>query len=220
MNSVLEPITKSSQYQQPEHNKEKFNCPHCNIFTNHAWIEELYDEDGGLFYIQEETISASICSACDSTTFWVKNQIIYPQLRAAPHPNSDLPDDITEIYEQAAAIAHQSSIAACALLRLAAEKLIQHLGGKGTLNESIGNMVKKGLSPQIQQSLDILRITGNNAIHAGLIIFEDKTNVQHLFHIINTIAHVLITQPKETESLYNQLPENSKEEIKRRDDIS
>ena len=159
----------------------------------------------------------SICSHCNSGTFWLGKKIIYPPTRSAPSANSDLPNDVKQVYDEAAAIAEQSPRAACALLRLAVEILMRHLGEKGSINVSIGNLVKKGLDPKVQQSLDIVRITGNNAVHPGEIVFDDTTDVQALFNLINVIAGVLITQPKQIQALYDQLPEGPKEGIKKRD---
>ena len=128
-----------------------------------------------------------------------------------------MPDNVQEVYKEAAAIANQSPRAACALLRLAIEMLLKHLGEAGTINEGIKNLVKKGLDERIQQALDIVRVTGNNAVHAGKIDFNDSTDVQTLFGLINLIADVLITQPKQIDEMYNQLPETAREGIKKRD---
>ena len=106
-----------------------------------------------------------------------------------------------------------------ALLRLALQKLCKQLGEKGeNINEDIKNFVKKGLNPQIQKSLDILRITGNNAVHPGEINVEENPElVLKLFGLINFIAEKMITEPKEIEGFYEELPENAKNQIKERD---
>ena len=134
----------------------------------------------------------------------------------SPPANSDLPDSVKEIYEEAASIANQSPRAACALLRLAIEMLLKDLGEAGTINDGIKNLVKKGLDERIQQALDIVRVTGNNAVHPGEIDFNDSTDVQMLFGLINLIADALITQPKQVAEMYNRLPETAREGIKKR----
>lgn len=144
-------------------------------------------------------------------------KIIFPPIHTSPPANSDLPDNVQEIYKEAASISNRSPRAACALLRLAIEMLLKHLGETGTINEGIKNLVKKGLDERIQQALDIVRVTGNNAVHPGEIDFNDSTDVQTLFGLINLIADVLITQPKQVAEMYNQLPETSRESIKKRD---
>ena len=75
----------------------------------------------------------------------------------------------------------------------------------------------KGLNPQIQQALDIVRVTGNHAVHPGEIDFNDTTDVQTLFELINAIADTLITQPKRIKAMFNRLPQKDKESIKKRD---
>lgn len=151
-------------------------------------------------------LEASICSHCGEPTLWLSEKIIYPPGQGFPPANSDLPDEMKDIYSEAGTIAQQSPRAAAALLRLAIEVLLQHLGEKGTINDGIKNLVKKGLDPQIQQALDIVRVTGNNAVHPGQIVFDDITDVHPLFEMINIIAEALITRPKRIQGLYNNLP--------------
>ena len=66
--------------------------------------------------------------------------------------------------------------------------------------------------------MDILRITGNNAVHPGEInIEEDPEKVLKLFELLNFIAEKMITEPKEISSFYDDLPEGSKEAVEKRD---
>ena len=167
--------------------------------------------------IDGKSVDFSICAACDQPTFWADEKIIYPLTGIFPPANEDLPDSVKEIYSEAANIANQSSRAACALLRYAIELLLKHLGEKGSINESIKNLVNKGLDVQAQQSLDIVRVTGNNAVHPGEIDFDDTTNVELLFELINIIATVLITQPKQTQEAYDNLSDNTRKSIAKRD---
>ena len=162
-------------------------------------------------------VETSICSHCGNPTFWLNEKIIYPPSRAAPPANSDLPDIVKKTYEEAASIASQSSRAASALLRLALQMLLEHLGTTGNLNTNIKNLVKAGLDPQIQQALDIVRVTGNHAVHPGEIVFDDTTNVQTLFDLVNIISETFITQQKRIQKLYDNLPEKDKKSIEDRD---
>ena len=213
-----------SQYYPPHYQSKQFHCLHCRVFAAQHWDvimrarpPQIAGEVPMPLHIGKAMIEVSFCSHCYNPTFWLKEKIIYPLTHTAPPANSDLPDDIKQVYHEAASIADQSSRAACALLRLAIEMLMRHLGETGSINESIKNLVKKGLNPQVQQSLDIVRVTGNNAVHAGKIDFEDTTDVQALFGLINVIAYVLITQPKEIQALYDGLPESSKKAVEKRD---
>ena len=95
--------------------------------------------------------------------------------------------------------------------------LLEHLGTTGNLNTNIKNLVKAGLDPQIQQALDIVRVTGNHAVHPGEIVFDDTTNVQTLFDLVNIISETFITQQKRIQKLYDNLPEKDKKSIEDRD---
>ena len=162
-------------------------------------------------------MEASRCSYCWNPTLWLADKIIFPPTHTSPPANSDLPDSVQEVYKEAAAIANQSPRAACALLRLAIEMLLKHLGETGTINEGIKNLVKKGLDEKIQKALDIVRVTGNNAVHPGEIDFNDSTDVQALFDLTNFIADALITQPKRIQGIYENLPEDARKAIEKRD---
>ena len=94
-----------------------------------------------------------------------------------------------------------------------------HLGQKGEdLNGDIANLVKQGLSPKIQKSLDIVRVIGNEAVHPGTLdLNDDPSIVTQLFTLVNLIADAMISQPKQIDALYSSLPEPKKKAIKERD---
>lgn len=205
-----------SEYVPPQYRSKGFNCPYCNAFAHQTWDKPTTYHEGEDILIKGMVVEVSFCSHCENATLWLDKKIIYPPQMSLP-ANSDLPDSVKEIYEEAAPIANQSPRAASALLRLAIEMLLKDLGEAGTINEGIKNLVKKGLDERIQQALDIVRVTGNNAVHPGKIDFDDSTDVQTLFGLINLIADALITQPKQIAEMYNQLPETAREGIKKRD---
>ena len=221
-----------SKYYPPEYKASRFHCLHCQTYAHQRWStmytrerngeRGVYSKQGDIFvynpvYIEGEPMEVSLCAHCNAPTLWVSEKIIFPITGAAPPVNSDLPDSVKKIYSEAVNIANQSSRAACALLRYAIELLLKHLGETGTINDAIKNLVKKGLDQRIQKSLDIVRVTGNNAVHPGEIVFDDTTNVHTLFHLINIIADVLITQPKQIQEAYDNLPEDARKAIEKRD---
>ena len=209
-----------SKYHPPQYKGSSFQCLHCQVYAHQRWdtlrLRE-FNRWSESINIDGKSVEFSICESCYQPTFWADEKIIYPLTGIFPAANEDLPDNVKEIYSEAANIANQSSRAACALLRYAIELLLKHLGEKGNINESIKNLVKKGLDAQVQQSLDIVRVTGNNAVHPGKIAFDDTTNVELLFQLINIIATVLITQPKQIQEAYDNLPDNARKAIKKRD---
>ena len=204
-----------SKYFPPEYRSGNFHCLYCNVYASQHWYIPTYHVNR--LFIDSKTVEISICSRCSQPTFWLSEKIIYPPAQIFPPANSDLGEDIKKVYNEAAAIAKQSPRAACALLRLAIEMLLKQLGERGSLNDGIENLVKKGLSATIQQSLDIVRVTGNNAIHPGKIDFGDITDVQALFELINVIAEGLITQPKRIQRIYDSIPEEKRKAIEKRD---
>ena len=216
-----------SKYFPPKCQSNGFHCPHCNIYANQIWGYCYFVEDitvsllnvieENYIQIENQDVEVSRCSRCQKPTFWSLQKIIYPPTQMFPPPNDDLNDDVKKVYEEAATIAGQSPRAACALLRLAIQLLLKELGQTGTINEGIKKLVVKGLDPQIQQSLDIVRVTGNNAVHPGVIDFKDTTDVLNLFELINVIAEALITQPKRIQEMYENLPDESRQAIERRD---
>jgi len=83
----------------------------------------------------------------------------------------------------------------------------------------IGNLVKKGIPLTVQQALDSVRVIGNKAVHPGQISLdvEKKETAEILMRLLNLITQRLISDPKEAESIYNQLPGTTKQSIERRD---
>ncbi len=222
---------KREKYYPPEYAKGQFHCPHCGVYAKQFWANIVANESSPRNYNQnisslsgfsealdhDWTISA--CQHCGKKIIWLADEIIYPKKMIVDLPNNDLSEEIKKDYLEAAIIFNDSLRSSAALLRLALQKLCKQLGEKGeNINDDIKNLVKKGLNPQIQKSLDILRITGNNAVHPGEINVEEKPElVLKLFELINFIAEKMITEPKEVDTFYEELPENSKEAINQRD---
>jgi len=164
--------------------------------------------------------SVATCSSCDDFTLWVNDENVYPKRTTLPAPNDDLNEDIKALYLEASSILVDSPKGATALLRLALQKLLEQVGKSGkNINNDIKSLVAEGMSPKIQQALDLLRVIGNNAVHPGQINLDDNAEIaQKLFGVLNFIAEELITKPKELESLYADLiPPDTQDHIKRRD---
>lgn len=203
----------------PSLNKSAFNCPHCEAFSSHSWFQSmLFHPERG--YLKMPGWAISRCQHCGEFTIWLSDQMVYPDAFLAPPANHDLPPDIRADYAEAASIIQRSSRGAAALFRLFLQKLCVVLGEPGkNLNTDIASLVRKGLSPKVQQSLDAIRVLGNEAVHPGTIDLRDKpeTAVQ-LAKLINFIADAMITHPKQIDAIYDSLPESKKSEIKKRDE--
>lgn len=206
-----------------------FACPHCTAIAEQTWSDSIvcgftYRAPSGAmtesrFYLDNTSVSK--CSVCNKFSLWVTNvgTMFYPITISSVLPNDDMPDDIKDIFNEARNIADLSPKGAAALLRLALQKLCIHLGEKGQdLNTDIGNLVKKGLPQALQQALDGVRVTGNNAVHPGVLNIDDNPQIVHaLFEFINLICMSLITQPKKIAEYYSLLPEGSRKAIEKRD---
>jgi hypothetical protein len=164
-------------------------------------------------------VAIAKCFNCDDMTVWISGRLVYPASSNVTAPNADMPEDAKFDYREAASIAEQSPRGAAALLRLAIEKICIALGCTGkSINDDIAELVSKGLDARIQKALDIVRVTGNNAVHPGEMDLNDNPEVvQRLFSLVNLITDVLITQPKQIGSLYESLPEGARMAVVRRD---
>lgn len=200
---VLAPITWRSLYVSGSRGYDRSDltfgfCTHCN--QNSLWLDEGEDHD-------------------DAGTKVCRGRLILPSSVTAPTGHQDLPDECRRDYGEAREIASQSPRGAAALLRLSLQKLCIHLGGAGkNINEDIAKLVQAGLAPQIQQALDYVRITGNNAVHPGEISLEESPeHVTVMFDMINLIVEELIHRPKLIAERFQKLPEGALKAIANRD---
>ncbi|MEX2012924.1 MAG: DUF4145 domain-containing protein [Candidatus Levyibacteriota bacterium] len=203
-------------YKEPEFEETSFNCPFCNAFSKQYWkVASVF----GTSWKNLENTEICFCDHCDRYSIWHEEVMIYPDFQGVEPPNEDLGDEIQADYIEASSILQKSPRGSAALLRLAIQKLCKQLGEKGeNINIDIGNLVKKSLPVKVQQSLDALRVIGNEAIHPGqLDLKDDIETAQALFKLVNFIAEKMITEPKEIESLYKKIPESKKKQIEDRD---
>lgn len=162
---------------------------------------------------------------CKEFSFWIIGKhysegiMLYPKNSSASPPHPDMPEEIKMDYNEAKDVVDISPRAASALLRLIIQKLCIDLGAKGeNINEDIKYLVREGLPPRIQQALDTVRVTGNEAVHPGVMQPEDIAEVAHsLFDLVNLIVEYMITFPNKTKELFNNLPENKIKAIEKRD---
>jgi len=172
------------------------------------------------------------CDRCREKSLWATDEhetddglmtvghMIFPPTTTAAQPHPDLPEICASEYKEARDIIDKSPRGAAALLRLCLEKLCAHLAGNDgkSINDNIKDLVAKGLPVKAQQSLDYLRVVGNNAVHPGQIDLQDTPEMVHaMFGLINFIVDNQITNPKTIEALYNQIPTGARDAIDKRD---
>lgn len=207
-------------YIAPVFNKRAFSCPNCGVYSKQIWCNYYYMDVHYASNTQDTEIKRCECLHCEKASIWYKRNMIIPSVGGVDLPSQDLPEEIKSLYIEARDILNKSPRGAAALLRLALELLCKHLGEKGkNIDDDISVLVKKGLPIKIQQALDIVRVVGNKAVHPGQIDISDNYELaSKLFGLINIIADVMITQPKEIENLYNNtLPPDTITAIEKRD---
>jgi len=137
-----------------------------------------------------------------------KIQSIYKETGIEP-PNDDLNDDIKKDYLEAASILNKSVRGAAAILRLALQKLMIQLGGRGkNFHDDFEYLVKKGMPLRVQKALLAIKVISKNAMY----YLSYQIRVKELFHLFNYIAERMITNSK------NKKYDNTKQkkEIKRK----
>lgn len=211
----------------PRVGREAFHCPFCGVYAQQSWVSPYVGR--GQFMVPT-LIRRSTCGNCRAHTYWlapddgrpedVCSQLVWPLTSPlAPAAHIDMPNEPKADYEEARSVVQVSPRGAVALLRLAVQKLMVALGQPGkNINADIGALVSEGLPKRVQQALDTLRVTGNNAVHPGQIdLTDNRDTAVALFGLMNYIVEQQITQAKEQDAIYEALPESSLSQIEKRD---
>ncbi len=212
----------AKKYVEPQKELTSYTCPHCNTISQmekdiHHFNSDFYNTGRGAAVRNQLTIHR--CQCCGKKIIWIDGTYVYPDI-VAEEANPDMPESVKQLYEEAGLIYNKSPRAACALLRLAIDRLCNELGETDRdINKNIGALVKKGLPQSVQQALDFVRVVGNKAVHPGQIAFDvdDKETAIKLMRLLNIIVERMITEPNVINSLYQRLPETIKESIENRD---
>jgi hypothetical protein len=202
----------------PKHDTVAFHCPNCGVYANQYWGDCNWLRNGWGQYESTE-VTAAKCAHCEKFSYWYQEKLLVPSTGTVELPNPDLPATCKEEFLEARDIVNVSPRGAAALLRLCIQNLLKYLGKSGkNINEDISSLVKDGLPLLVQQSLDICRVVGNNAVHPGELNIQDTPEIANtLFQLINVIAYDRITRPNEVKALYDSLPEGARAAIGMRD---
>lgn len=207
-------------YIVPQKTKSFFTCPHCNTVSYMEYGEHHFQRD----FVRNDFVNyltIARCTSCGKKIIWIDDEYIYPQKQAI-EPNEDMPSSVKSLFEEAGNIYALSPRAACALLRLAIDRLCNELGENDRdINKNIGGLVSRGLPLRIQQALDVVRVVGNKAVHPGTIAFDvdDEQTAIMLMNLINMIVEYMISQPKQINEMYSKLPDSVKKSISKRDSL-
>lgn len=206
------------RYIEPQVFQNSFTCPHCGAIAKQDWW--MKDWDGRCYSGINEAhpLRVGTCQHCYKSTLWIEDKMYYPDTGNAPFPNPEMPEPVLKLYLEASSISSKSPRGAAALLRLSIQVLCKELGEEGkNINTDIRNLVTKSLPVIVQQSLDIVRVTGNDAVHPGHIDTDNPSTVGKLFDLVNVIVEYIIALPKKVSGIYNGLPEDKVKGINDRD---
>ncbi|KAA0992443.1 DUF4145 domain-containing protein [Dyadobacter aurulentus] len=206
------------KYIQPQVFIKSFTCPHCGAIAKQDWWWRWWNSTQTAHPKESHPLRVGTCQHCDNVTLWVEDKMYFPDFGHAPIPNPDMPESVLKLYIEASSISSKSPRGSAALLRLSIQVLCKELGEEGkNINTDVGNLVKKGLPLIVQQSLDIVRVTGNDAVHPGQIDTDNPETVGQLFDLVNIIVEYMIALPKKVSGIYNSLPADKVKGINDRD---
>lgn len=235
-------ILVKEKYVAPEFGLEAFNCAVCGAFSHQRWHAIGEESLNNSYYVNKfeadtlnfikqglvkqyanhtkvkYILSLSRCYHCQEVSIWVGSNLVYPNATTVGSPNFDMPGDIQALYNEARSIANLSSKSAAALLRLALEKLLIHVGAKiGSIDVMIQDLISKEVisaSGSVRKALDSLRLIGNAGVHpTGINLDEDPKAALALFKVINFVVEKLITEEKEMEEIYALVPEDKRKSL-------
>lgn len=232
------------KYVAPELELAAFNCPFCGAFSHQLWYEIKIASDLGnqlsfnsisllrgpsfvdpsqkiTFNKVKPIYTFSQCTLCRRIAIWEESNLIHPNNTTVEQPNADMPEDIKKIYNEASSIVNLSAKSAAALLRLALEKLLIHLGAKkGSIDVMIQDLIDQyviSASGSVRKALDSLRVLGNAGVHpTGINLDEDPNAAFALFKVLNFVVEKLITEEKEMQAIYALIPEEKRENLDNR----
>jgi Domain of unknown function (DUF4145) len=213
-------VALTTPYTPPAFQSNGFNCPYCGAFAKQDWVN-LRSKFGTSdpFYEGVSPFLLSRCSRCKKVAVWDDGVMLIPDTVTADQPHPEMPEAIKGDFEEARNVLAKSPRSAAALLRLCVQKLCKELGEYGeNINQDISGLVKKGLPAEVQQSLDIVRVVGNEQVHPGqLDIRDDPALASELFALVNFIVEDRISRPKAIKAIYDRLPKSKLDGIKNRD---
>lgn len=234
----------------PELNRPRFVCPHCAAFAYQHWYD-LGIADGNWGYLETEAPEVSAvssneqyrqfvlhpvslwraakCGGCLEFSFWYRKQMVYPSMSrsAGSAAHADMPAEVRELYEEAAAVAPISRRAGAALARATVERLLKHLDADAPKHANLEQRIARiqpRVSTETWQLLEVVRVTGNGAVHVDeqpdeiVIMALDDTEgpalLEMLLETANNLVDELITRPRITSGLWETLPEKIKSKVR------
>lgn len=191
-------------------------CPHCRIRSNERDFETTsiptehikdYLNEVKAPYEQGKMLR---CPACNKVIVLIDDKVVYPNYLPI-EPNTDMPEDVRDIFTEALSIANTSPRAACALLRLCIEKLCLNLGANP--NKNLAEKIQEvSTNPDVINLLEACRLVGNKAVHPSFVdITENDIDlVENLAKFINLVITTTITSQKLAEEIKSRFSKKAR----------
>ncbi len=196
---------------------KSFICPWCRVHATMTW-QHLHTEWSNF----QPGLNLAYCANCEKYSIWKRNNsgesvMIYPLTPSAPRSNPDMPDDVEELYCEAANISVFSHRGAAAILRLCLEKLCNELTNKeDTIDHNLKRLAESDdpIPGRMLKMAHFVRVMGNEAVHPGKIDFNDNPEiVKALFTFINLLVDNQITQLERLDGLIRAQPHDVQKKI-------
>lgn len=196
----------------PGFRKLKYRCPRCDVVATQSWTvlhHKVNKKTATGYMTLDESISdlaLSTCAACNARCLWFESELVYPS-NSTDHPvPADLPAEVRKDFEEAAAVAGASPRAAAALLRMCIEGLCKKVADKPKFEDAILELEQQGIPKPITVAMDVVRLTGNEALHGGTLYgSDDAKTVATLFRLASLIVSWAITEKKELQELVSSI---------------
>jgi hypothetical protein len=225
------------RYVAPRIDLSAFSCPHCGTLTSmyqsaaRLRFPAVSDEE----YVAARGLRITTRWSCGDSAGWRKRAatkqhgsrfealqalmdadswwlLVYPSLRTAPDPHSDLPEGVRVDYLEAADVVESSLRSAAALLRLCVQRLRLVLGGNGrSSNDDIKQLLAgRKIAPIIQKGHgDTVLINGSESVHPGQLSLGDDPEL-----VTSLLAQEAITQPRIVDEVFGRMPEEKHAQVK------
>lgn len=154
-----------------------------------------------LDFIDPLEYRSGVCRNCGQVVIYKQFDLVYPVMNGIP-PVDCMPDEAKEVFKESQDIIGLSPRAACALLRICVERMINATGAKG------GNLAAKldslKLPPKLASLARACRLVGNDAVHNNVIdlsVGSDEAKVvsEALSRFANRIAEELFGMAEEAD---------------------
>ncbi len=218
--------------QPPRTDSLVFVCPHCGVRARHSRTEVMrVPKVGGVVPVEATWRQpfgttawfATLCPNCKGQSVWRGDYMVFPQRRIGPPPHPAMPEDVREIYDEAAFTAAVSRRAGAALARAAIERLIKTVDFTAPAHANLASRIERirpEVSVSVAQMLDVVRHIGNKMLHGentpdDLVVLalddvEGPAVLEQLLVATNDLVEQLIVKRARAAALWEKLPNSVK----------